>query len=133
EGLACATYSNLGVSGMSMAGGNKFSAPGGLYQTIPWGSFKLFTIAFGTNDYGGDVPIGNISDTTNATFYGAWNIVLDAIFTVNPLIKIILITPFQRVTTSPNAAGHVLLDYVDAIQKIGEKYSCPVIDAYRNS
>ena len=99
----------------------------------------LITIAHGTNDYASNVvigEIGNIDDITfdNTTYYGAYRDILTKIITNYPNIRIVLCTPIQKATKIlPNSAGHVLLDYANAIRKIGEMYGLPVCDFYSNS
>lgn len=59
------------------------------YQNIP-SDADYITLKFGINDDANhqNVPIGTITDTTNATFYGAWNVVLDYLIRNHPQAKI---------------------------------------------
>lgn len=81
-------------------------------------------IAFGTNDYNRHQPIGTISDTTNATFYGAMRVGYDAIIAANPAMRVVFVQPTYRAVSSTtdtenvsaNSAGHTLEDYRVAIR-----------------
>lgn len=59
------------------------------YQNIP-SDADYITLKFGINDDANhqNVPIGEISDATNTTFYGAWNVVLDYLIRNHPQAKI---------------------------------------------
>lgn len=126
-------YTNNGVSGETMANysgsTNDFISD---VATYDFSKYDLITIAHGTNDFFLNVPIGTIDSAINTEFYGAYNNVIGEIYTQNPTAIIRLMTPFQRLGTSVNTEGHSLLDYVNAIQKIGEKYGLKVVDVYRN-
>ena len=89
---------NEAVNGSSMAYKDgtrfEFSLPNGRYTKIPTDA-DYITLKFGINDDSNhlNIPIGTIDDATNATFYGAWNIVMDYIITHHPQAKIgIIIT-----------------------------------------
>lgn len=134
ERLGC-EFVNKGISGMTMADTprwtNTFMTK---YKNITWSDFDLVTIALGTNDFGMGSELGNIDSEDTTTFYGAYNTVLNYIFTTNPKIRVVLITPWQRNNrNTPNAENKILLDYVEAIKLLGEKWSCPVYDAYSNA
>lgn len=102
-------------------------------------------IAVGVNDFSQGTPIGVIPDSQekchDETFIGRYCSALDYIFTQNPLVKVVLMTPLHRCTlnrTSPGPVntidslvnGNTLKDYADAIIQIGRFYACPVIDMY---
>ncbi len=51
----------------------------------------------GTNDYGhGDAPLGRFGETTNATFYGALNLLYSKLVEKYHNIPIVIITPLHR-------------------------------------
>ena len=137
ERLGIGTFINNGVSGMTMAKydgwTNSFIDK---YKSISWGNYDLITIALGTNDFGngGGCEVGDVDSSDVSTFYGAYNTVINYILTVNPKIRIILMTPFQRKGQNTlNSKGYKLIDYVNAVINLGEKWSCPVYDCYRLS
>ena len=108
-----------------------------------WDTVDYITIFFGTNDYGGDIPIGNDDDTDGSTFKGAINKVIKTLGESVPHIKIMFITPFYRSRfisgdnndgdTFANAAGAKLNDYVQAIEELAEKNHIPVLNMMKES
>lgn len=135
--LGVSNFVNEGVSGMTMAKyegwNNSFISK---YQSIQWLNYDLVTIALGTNDHanGGGCLVGDIDSTDISTYCGAYNTVLEHIFKTNPKIRVVLMTPFQKTSmNNVNSKGQKLIDFVDAVVKLGEKWSCPVFDCYRVS
>lgn len=108
-----------------------------------WDTVDYITIFFGTNDYGGDIPIGNDDDTDGSTFKGAVNKVIKTLGKSVPHIKIMFITPFYRSRFTSgdnkdsdnfvNAAGAKLNDYVLAIEELAEKNHIPVLNMMKES
>ena len=130
--------SNYGEGGATVV--SKLSS----YLALDFTDVALVTIGFGTNDARTGVPLGEIgtydeSSHSSTTFYGAYRTLLDKIYTDNPECRVVLLTPPQRkyVTNfgcdTVNSNGLKLIDYVDAIIKIGEMYATPVCDMYRES
>ena len=84
---------NIAVSGSTLADrdgateSNCFSYPNGKYTKIPVDA-KYITLKFGINDNHQNTPIGEDDDATNATFKGAWNVVLQEIISTHPLAHI---------------------------------------------
>ena len=81
------------------------------------------TLWFGINDAGRNIPIGTIDDATNATFYGAWNVVLGDLITrcTNAHIGIIV-------------SNNLAKSYVDAVIAVAQKWGIPYLDLnYDNS
>lgn len=141
EKLGFADYLNKGVSGAPVADG---TANGNgtvtTAESVNYASYDLCIIAGGTNDFKLNVPLGAISegDFNRGTFFGAYQTMIENILTQKPNIRICLFTPIHRnnggySTTSTNTAGHKLIDYVNAIRELGERYSLPVCDLYANS
>ena len=116
----------------------------------------IITIAHGTNDFKLETSLGTIDDSptpkatldnatynattnkTDGTFYADYKGVIEHILTVNPQVRIMLITPIRRTQaagtgTDTNAKGHKLIDYVNAIKAIAEYYGLPVLDNYNTS
>ncbi len=95
----------------------------------------------GTNDYGhGDAPIGEFSDRTAETFYGALHSLYTGLLTKYTESKIVIITPLHRrdeQVVRTDAYGrqyiHTLKPFVDAIREVAEYYSLPVLDLFANS
>ena len=92
----------------------------------------LVVVFGGTNDFGhGDAPIGEPSDRTPDTFYGACHYLMSGLLGKYPLARIVIMTPLHR--TSENcrkADGSILYDYVRIIREVAEYYSLPVLDLW---
>lgn len=94
----------------------------------------------GTNDYGhGDAPLGNITDRTEYTFYGALHTLCQTLITRYINATIVFITPLHRINED-NLKGDAkkidvapLKEYVKIIREVAEYYSLPVLDLYANS
>lgn len=105
-------------------------------------SVDLITVFGGTNDYGGNKPLGDVNDSKDTdTFYGNLKNVIETINS-NKTEKatVVFFTPLKRgeVENQPtypykNGAGHKLEDYVEAIKVICDSYSIPVIDLFNKS
>ena len=88
----------------------------------------------GTNDYLGGVSIGTLDDYKNGnytTFLGGYEYLINKLYEKFPGKPILLITPPQTWSLSV-VNGQTLLQFVNAIIQLGEKYSLPVLDLYRN-
>lgn len=144
ENLKLASVKNIAVSGKPMSDGT--TAGGGTVTTVLTETDfleDLFVIAAGTNDFKLNVPMGelkNVGDVFDRnTFYGAYQTTLEYILSKRKDIRIVLFTPLHRnqsnynSTIFINAAGHTLIDYVEAIKAIGARYSVPVCDMYSKS
>lgn len=88
------------------------------YRQIPKDT-DYITLCFGINDdeRHQNSPIGTINDTTNTTFYGAWNIVLEYLITNHPYAKIGIIV------TNGCAFPHT-----EAIRRVARKWAIPYLD-----
>lgn len=103
-----------------------------------WPSVDGVTIFFGTNDFGGNVPIGTNADQTGETFKGALNITIDSLLGAYPGLDIMFVTPIYRSRGPagndkdsddyPNTLGVYLRDYSAAIKEIASKHHIPVFD-----
>ncbi|MDF2608936.1 MAG: lysophospholipase L1-like esterase [Lachnospiraceae bacterium] len=145
--LSFDSYTNLGVNGETMADANNSAGNIGVVTTglsvNDYNKYNLIIISAGTNDFRFSVnigTIGTIADTTfdRSTFYGAYRTLVEYILSKNPYARIILVTPLQRNkegynTNFTNSAGLKLIDYANAVKKIGEMYGIPVCDLYNNS
>lgn len=85
------------------------------YLTIPE-DVDYITLWFGIND-AGHTNLGTIDDTTNATFYGAWNVVLEWILTNRPWAHVGIII------TNGASAG-----YRNAERELARKWGIPYLD-----
>ena len=143
EAVGLKNYNNQGKSGWSMAVVNGNGVVNTIMAIADYSVYDLCTIACGTNDFKLNVPIGTegqIGDTTfdDSTFYGAYRKAVEYILNSSPTIRLVLMTPLQRDNAGydvnyTNSAGAKLIDYVNAIKKIGDMYGLPVCDMYGNS
>ena len=86
----------------------------------------------GTNDYGhGDAPLGEMSDRTVWTYYGALHVLFTSLIEKYPMSSIVVLTPLHR--EDEEARTPVLKSFVDATRQVAEYYSLPVLDLWANS
>lgn len=85
------------------------------YMQVPEDTDYLI-IWFGIND-ANHTNLGTIDDTTNETFYGAWNVVLRYYLENRPFMKILIV-----VTTGSTEA------YRNAVRQVAKKWGYPVLD-----
>lgn len=115
------TLYNAGVNGSTMQGiseKNGFSLANGRYTKLP-DNIDYLLIWFGWNDtaYG---TLGAITDTTNESYYGGYNVVLPYLINKYPYSKIGLIVPFGCDA-----------DHRNAIRLLGNKWGVAVWDNYQ--
>lgn len=139
---------NLGINGSTIAGDGQ--STGGSGHILGYQPMNLrfdtitddcdYIVIFGgTNDYGADriLPVGTIDDDTNLTFCGAIKSIINKFYTnysTERRTKLCFITPIQRPTgDNPNEYGSRLIDYVNAMITVCNKYSIPVLDLYHNA
>lgn len=92
----------------------------------------LIVVFGGTNDYGhGDAPLGQMSDRSPYTFYGACHKLVQKLMQRYPGKEIVLMTPLHRQVEA--RGGRCLKDYVIAIKEVAEYYGIPVVDLYATS
>lgn len=81
------------------------------------------TLWFGINDSGHNIPIGELTDSVNTTYYGAWNVVLSD-----------LITRCTKAHIGIIISNNLNATYVDATIAIAKKWGIPYLDLnYDNS
>lgn len=134
---------NKGVDGGSLAKNSNYPVNGSILLDNNWDDINLadlITILAGTNDFKLGVPLGEIVENNydESTFTGAYQSLLDKINEENPNAAVYLITPLQRDNDNydiniVNDVGHKLVDYVDRIKELSDKYGYEVIDLYGDS
>ena len=106
--------------------------------------YDVVIFAYGTNDYGNDIPIGEITDeytyntSVTPSFYGAVKYVIDTVLTENPSANLIFALPINRKDVgtfgdnwafgTTNGVGKTLSDYCDAIINVCNLYGINYID-----
>ena len=114
-------FYNAGISGSTMqgeGGDHGFSLANGRYTKLP-AHIDYITLWFGWNDRAIGT-LGTINDSTNATFYGAYNVVIPYIQTNYPYAKLGLIVPYGTDEVHRNA-----------IRELGNKWGVAVWDNYK--
>lgn len=127
--MQASAYCNYGLNGSCMGGVH----PDRFIDRYVWmsGDADLIFVLGGTNDYEFATPIGTMSDTDSATFYGCLNLLMCSLQQMYPDAEIIFLTPLRRnYGTRLNAAGYTLEDYACAMMNMGEFYDIPVMDLY---
>ena len=114
-------FYNGGVSGSTMQGENGvngFSLANGRYTKLP-DTIDYLVIWFGWNDtaYG---TLGTITDDTNDTFYGGYNVVIPYLQNKYPYAKILLVVPYGTNESHRNA-----------VRQLGNKWGVAVWDNYQ--
>lgn len=113
-------------------------------KNIDFNNVDIVTIAYGTNDCGFDVKIGDINDESKETFAGAINYTIKKLQTAFPKLEIILVTPIFRSMSwtstnddvlcdvKPNSNQDYLIDFVNMMCEIGHIRNIKVIDNFHN-
>lgn len=105
--------------------------------SVDYANAGIITVAFGTNDFGLNCPIGTSSDDDTETFYGALNVSIPLLRRACPKAQIIFITPLYRwqmqdgtSTDSDSYQGTYgkLADYCDAIVATCRKFHIEILD-----
>lgn len=110
------TLVNEAMCGTTMTNINSNSFSVDRYKNIPKDA-DYITIWFGINDAGKNCTLGTISDSTNLTFYGSWNIVLDYLAENHPWAKIGIV-----VTNGSTS------EFTNAIRQVSRKWGIPYLD-----
>lgn len=100
----------------------------------------IIVVFGGTNDFGhGDAPLGNMTDRTVNTFYGALHVMCERLIERYPEAAIVIATPIHRCNEAslrgdnkPADIGN-LKTYVEIIREVAEYYSLPLLDLYAMS
>ena len=140
ERLGFSKVDNKGINGQTMAYQKTNKSTYYIGKDINYKQYDLVTIFIGTNDFRYNKNLGKLSNNEydQATFIGAYQLLIEKILKSNKDIDLVLITPLQRSKDGydinfTNEAGYKLIDYVNAIKDLGKKYSLPVLDLYSNS
>lgn len=140
EEITFTSFENRGYPGRGFADdGANNSILNGILNI---GSFDIYTLFGGTNDFKLNHPIGvwddYLNDTGSNTFYGALRKVVDLLFTANPACLVVIITPLRRdndgyTSFSINTAGHTLGDYREALIQVANHEGIGVLDFFMDS
>ena len=90
---------------------------------------EVILIAAGTNDFGTNVKLGEITDQEDVSFCGGLNVLCKGLKERFPNSIIIFVTPIDRKGARSNSLGHSLDDYRQMIEEIaGGIYGFEVVD-----
>lgn len=115
-----------------------------ILKTIDFTKVDVVTIAFGTNDYSGNVVIENGNSKDITTFKGAFRYAIEKLISNYPNLKVIIQTPVIRFTldgsnnvtsdseTEVNTVNKKLLDYCQALKDVSYEYKLECVDNYSN-
>ena len=124
------TINNMAIPGSCMTFGyGSVNSCMNIYETIPTDSDYIL-IKYGINDMSHQASMGNIDDTVNNTFYGAWNTLMTWIYNNCPYAKvgIIVTNGLYLNTSSPNNSV-----WANAIIQIAKKYGIPTLNEWNDN
>lgn len=131
EKLDFASLTNYGQSGISISSTSSVLSERALskcYNELR-NDAEIVLIAGGTNDFGTDVVLGNISDEEDVSFCGGLHILCEGLKAKYPHAAIIFITPIDRKGSASNGLGLSLDDYRKKIKEIaGNLYGFHIVD-----
>lgn len=117
-----------------------------LMKDTDWQSVDYIVVGFGTNDFGGDRQLGLPTDTTEASFYGACDMVMSKLQRACPQARLLFLTPIWRRRTpthtggvvggsdiSPNNHGLYLYEFGGVIQEVCKRYHLECLELYYTS
>ena len=140
EKLGFSNVDNKGMNGQTMAYQKNNKSTYSIGKNINYKKYDLVTIFIGTNDFRYNKKLGKIKESNydEMTFIGSYQMLIERILSSNPEVDLVLITPLQRTKDGYdinyiNKAGNKLVDYVNGVKALGEKYSLPVLDLYSTS
>lgn len=116
-----------------------------IVDSINFADYDLVTLAFGTNDWNGNIPLGTIGNNDTTTVIGSMQYCLEKIMNDNQRIIPIVITPINAKSignrtrvgigryTTPNSQNYTLKQLCEAMVSVAEYYNIPCIDNTKGS
>lgn len=109
-------------------------------ESIDFSAVETVIIGYGLNDYYTGAPLDNEADAMDeSTFAGALRKSLTALRSVNPDMRLVLVTPTYnwllegRLTCEEYNAGYgILEDYVETEIRVAEELGVEIIDLYHD-
>ncbi|MDP4134044.1 MAG: GDSL-type esterase/lipase family protein [Bacillota bacterium] len=136
------TKQDAAVAGI---GNSEFSPILQRVKSIDLSKVDIVTIAYGTNDFTGNMALDDKSHGNDIKYYkGALRYGINALLTAYPNLNIVLITPYFRFwynaqtktytypDTKTNTPHLLLTDYVTAMKEVAAEYNLPCIDGYKD-
>lgn len=130
---------NYGVNGSTISGtGNNEdevagTSPMNIRYTNMDNDADFIIVMGGTNDHGQSIPLGTNTDTTNVTFYGALDVLINGLINKYPTKRIAFMTPIKKGNSGANTLGFTFEQYIEAIKYKCTQYSIPYLDLYTKS
>lgn len=87
----------------------------------------IILVMGGTNDFGLNIPLGDIDSTNTYSFYGALKSLATGLINKYPGKKIVFITELDRVINT-NSIDVPYTSYLTAIKEVCRSYAIPVLD-----
>lgn len=109
-------------------------------KATDFSTVDYLTIWFGTNDFSGDIYLGEDGSEDTTTLKGALQYGIRRLLEAYPQLKIIVITPMFRTVGSGNSDDTTntyrqlyLNDYVKAIEEVANNNHVPCLNMYKES
>lgn len=123
------------------SGSDYFAEQLATLKSIDFNNVDYVVIHYGTNDFGGGVPLGLDSSSTDCTtFCGAARHSIETLLSAYPKLRIYISLPVYRywesggvityAETYQNSQNVILLEYISALTTIAGEYYLPIIDGY---
>ncbi|MDH2328695.1 SGNH/GDSL hydrolase family protein [Cereibacter sp. SYSU M97828] len=102
----------------------------------------LIIVMGGTNDVRNGIALGQMGDSTDATYYGALDVIARGLLekyrygqgtAVGAGKKIVFATPIRLIEQGSGQLNAQLPAFQEAVLRVGEKYAIPVFDSYNDS
>lgn len=93
-------------------------------------SADIICVCGGFNDFGVELPLGNIDDTEATTFYGALNVLFASLKREYPDSYIFMMTGFHYFEGYSNGNGDSWASFNTAMKEVCEKYGIDCMDVY---
>lgn len=137
-----ATALNYGISGSTLAYHATRNPMSRRFAAMD-DDADLIILMGGTNDVRNGIALGTMGDSTDATFYGALDVLAQGLlnkFRYNQGTEIgakkmlVFMTPIRLFDAGePDGLDALLPSYCEAVKEVAEKYAIPVFDAYNDS
>ena len=87
---------------------------------------------FGSGNDIGKLDWGSVTDTDDTTLFGCMNMTIDAIYNINPIVKIGIVSPTPWQDFNPNT-NNSMKSYASRLKEFAESRGIPFLDLYKCS
>lgn len=130
---------NYGISGSTLAYHATRNPMSRRFAAMDDGA-DIVIVMGGTNDVRNGIVLGEMGDTTDATYYGALDVLAQGLLNKYRYVpggerkKVVFSTPIRLLDPSaPDGLQENLPAFCEAVKLVGKKYGIPVFDAYNLS